>query len=299
MLTAALADREGEELAPWAAALLVEMEARLDDDLGLESLARAWGASPYKFHRLYSAVVGETPKRSVLRLRLERAARLLVICDKRVLDIALAVGFQSHEAFTRAFRRAFALTPTQYRARERAAREVRARRRAGFGGWCCQLSEVRFERRPAADLIAIRQFGAYAGFPPRSRQRLWDELGDWAKACGVSAGSERLGLFPDDPMLTPGPRQGADYCLAVFGPVAGDARVRAVRLAGGVHAVIDHFGPYETLIQAYRIAHDVICRSDRYDLRDEPPLQIFRTVAEDGNPSANRTEVWIPVRSAG
>ena len=59
------------EIAP----LLTEVKDNLDGDLTLAALARAAGASPFQFPRQFSSAVGETPRRHVERLRLERAAR--------------------------------------------------------------------------------------------------------------------------------------------------------------------------------------------------------------------------------
>ena len=60
---------------------------------------------------------GRNTEAVTLRLRLGRAAVLLLTGDHSVLDIALSCGFQSHEAFTRAFRRRFGMTPSGYRER--------------------------------------------------------------------------------------------------------------------------------------------------------------------------------------
>src|SRR5687768_4324233 len=92
-----------QELIP----LLLDVESNLEQDLTLDSLARRFGYSPFHFHRYFSGAFGETPKRHVDRLRLERAAYKLAITHDSVLDIALAVGFKSHETFSRAFKRAF------------------------------------------------------------------------------------------------------------------------------------------------------------------------------------------------
>jgi len=77
--------------------------------------------SPFHLHRLFSAVAGETPKQFTLRLRLSRGAAMLLAGRESVLDVALSCGFQSHEAFTRAFRRQFGMTPRAYRGRGFAA----------------------------------------------------------------------------------------------------------------------------------------------------------------------------------
>jgi AraC family transcriptional regulator len=91
--------------------------ARLDEDVSLRELAEQAGLSTFHLHRVFRAAAGETPKQFTLRLRLGRAAAMLLTGDQSVLDIALSCGFQSHEAFCRAFRKRFGMTPTAYRER--------------------------------------------------------------------------------------------------------------------------------------------------------------------------------------
>ena len=97
-------------------ALLVHIQAHLDEDLSLDVLSAKASLSPAHFQRTFQALIGETPKNYVARLRLERAAFRLLIQEARLLDIALDCGFQNHETFSRAFRRRFGMPPSSYRA---------------------------------------------------------------------------------------------------------------------------------------------------------------------------------------
>ena len=74
--------------------LLVHIQAHLEDDLDLTTLARHAGHSPSHLHRVFSAAVGETPRQYVSRLRLERAAFRLLVHDASILSIALDCGFE-------------------------------------------------------------------------------------------------------------------------------------------------------------------------------------------------------------
>lgn len=84
------------------------------------AMARAACFSRRQFHRLMVQALGETPGTHQRRLRLDRGAWLLLTTRTTILDIALETGFESHETFTRAFRRRFGVTPSSFR-RERGA----------------------------------------------------------------------------------------------------------------------------------------------------------------------------------
>ena len=89
----------------------------LDDHAadGEDLAARAY-LSRFHFDRVVGAVAGETPARLRRRVLLERAAFRLVTSRATVLEVALEAGYSSNEAFTRAFRRAYGLGPSAWRA---------------------------------------------------------------------------------------------------------------------------------------------------------------------------------------
>ena len=78
-------------------------------------MARKACFSRRQFHRLTVQIIGETPAAHQRRVRLDRAAWLLLTTRATVLDIALETGWESHEVFTRAFRTRFATTPSAFR----------------------------------------------------------------------------------------------------------------------------------------------------------------------------------------
>ncbi|MGH1342121.1 MAG: AraC family transcriptional regulator [Nannocystales bacterium] len=92
------------------------IEARLDENIELRQVSKAAGISHAHFQRIFKALTGETLKTYVRSRRMANALDLLLTTDRRILDIALAAGFESQEAFARAFKKAFRMTPTEYRA---------------------------------------------------------------------------------------------------------------------------------------------------------------------------------------
>jgi AraC family transcriptional regulator len=105
---------------PRVARAIRHVERSLGDpgvDLGLEAIAAVAAMSPYHFHRLFRSLVGEPLQAWVRRLRLERAAALLVHSGWPIARVGLAAGYETQAAFTRAFTRQFGLPPARFRAR--------------------------------------------------------------------------------------------------------------------------------------------------------------------------------------
>ena len=94
------------EVLDGIAPLLIGVQTHPERDVSLESLAREWGYSSSHFHRLFTEMVGETPKAHVERVRLERAA--------------LRVAVEGAQSSSSRLRSAFAIT-----------RRLRARSSAG------------------------------------------------------------------------------------------------------------------------------------------------------------------------
>ena len=81
----------------------MHIQHHLDEAVSLDELAALAHFSPYHFHRIFRGMVGESVMEHVRRLRLERAAHRLKFSDEPITRIAFEAGYETHEAFTRAF----------------------------------------------------------------------------------------------------------------------------------------------------------------------------------------------------
>ena len=95
--------------------LLDYIEAHLSQKIGLQELADIAYLSKYHFHRIFRRETGESVTRYITGRRMARAAAELAMTDNRILDIALEYQYGSHEAFTRAFKRFYGISPETYR----------------------------------------------------------------------------------------------------------------------------------------------------------------------------------------
>jgi AraC-like DNA-binding protein len=86
-----------------------------DHETSGEELASRLHLSRFHFDRLVSATAGEPPAALRRRVLLERAAYRLIATDDDLLRIALDAGYSSHQAFTRAFKRAYGAVPSRWR----------------------------------------------------------------------------------------------------------------------------------------------------------------------------------------
>ena len=92
------------------------IESHLDQDIALDDIAEASGVSRFHMTRAFGDVLNCSVMHYVRARRLSEAARRLAGGAPDILSVALDAGYGSHEAFTRAFRDRFGLTPEQVRA---------------------------------------------------------------------------------------------------------------------------------------------------------------------------------------
>jgi len=95
--------------------VLDHIEANLEGDLTIDSIASVACLSRYHFSHAFKKAMGQSPHRYVSARRLERAKALLLHGDRPLIDIALSLSFSSQANFTRAFTKVTGQAPGQYR----------------------------------------------------------------------------------------------------------------------------------------------------------------------------------------
>ncbi len=91
------------------------IETHLNAKFKTADVAKESAYSLFHFHRIFQAATGYTLKNYIRARRLTEAARQLVDTDEKIINISFDYGFESQEAFTRAFKQVFKTTPGKYR----------------------------------------------------------------------------------------------------------------------------------------------------------------------------------------
>lgn len=91
------------------------IEEHVSEEIKMEQLAKLASLSPFYYQRLFKRLVKRPVNESIRLRRLANASEALLNKNERILDSALDHGFSSHEAFTRAFKDAFGMTPENFR----------------------------------------------------------------------------------------------------------------------------------------------------------------------------------------
>ena len=285
---------------------------RLDQDVSLRALAEQARLSPFHLHRIFSHAAGETPKQYALRLRLGRAAAMLLTGKESVLDVALSCGFQSHEAFCRAFRRRFGMTPSTYRERgfvttvdrsqaQKHAEIVRA------VGPCIGLFHMNEERRSSENKMSYsitkKELAPQPVLIVRrrvKRSEIAATIGEALPHIFVHAQKNGIALaglpFTRYPEISHG-MVTIEPGMRVTSPGgAGQGEVISDTLPGGPAATTIHAGPYEKLSEAYAAIEEWMEREGLV-AAGAPWESYLNDPSDFPDPKDWKTEVFWPVVS--
>ncbi len=258
----------------------------LDGDLSLDTLADVAALSRFHFHRVFTAVTGETLAGFIRRVRLHRAANELLSTNAPVAEIAHRVGYDNTRSFSRSFRDAFGRTPSGFRAHARPVPPLRLGKRGET-----QMYDVDIQDQPDRRLGVIEHRGDYMGIG-----KAFEVAGSTviARGLGPKAGA-MIGLYFHDPAntATEDLRSAAGFELTEDAEISDPLSER--RVHGGKYAILTHTGPYTGLAAAYQYLFGDWLASSGEMPREEPPLEIYVTSPMDTAPEDLVTRIGVPL----
>lgn len=251
------------------------IEQHLGSELTLEGLARVASFSRFHFHRIFSALVGESLYSFIQRVRLERAAVMLVSNPAAsVTEIALDCGFSSSATFARAFKEAFGMSASAWREAGYTAHSKKSKSMSkegqSFGNlrkeieveirhlgdathnpeWRMAMFETPEKQRtvltadvevknlPELNVAYVRHVGPYAG-DEGLFDRLYGKLMAWAGPRELIRFPETrcLCVYHDDPHITEEKKLRVSVCMTVPKGTPVDGEIGHMTVPGGKFAV--------------------------------------------------------------
>ncbi len=261
---------------------LVWLQAHHTEPVSPMQLAKIAHFSPYHFHRVFRGMTGESVMQCVRRLRLESAALALRRSRASVIEVALQVGFRSHEGFTRAFRSHFGAPPSVWRDQVSSRLEELSERAP------VEVPAVELRQSGSVPFLYLHKRGAVQDVGPA-----WRELVELLVARGLFTGAERLvGRYPDDPEITPPGKLRFDVGLVSDDTGPG---LRNDTLPAGWWAVALHKGSYSTLSDTYlKLVGGWFPESGRA-LANRPCIEWYLNSPSNTPEEELLTEVWAPL----
>lgn len=255
----------------------------LSRKITLKKLAEVSCVSDFHFHRIFRALMGEAPGEYVKRLRLEKAAFMLSNREETLPEIAFVCGYETQQAFSRAFRSYFGISPAAYR---RSPVEVRF----GIDESVNLGIEPEIRTKESFDICGIR-----AENPMKNQYAYTDA---WKKMNRITHTSpprdyEYLFLYDNCSTITKPEHYSIYTCVA---PAVKSRSVVRFRIDGGTFAIFIHRGSYKDIGKLYCHIYRWWIPYSGYRLRETRYFEKLISSASDTTRHGEMiTEIWIPV----
>ena len=257
------------------------------------TLARDAHLSEFHFMRVYRALAGESLGATIQRLRMQFAKHLLANSRTAISDIAARIGYETPQAFAKAFRQTFGIAPTELRNCPDTIVHEGTRCTPDNAdvppiGPSIRIEIVELEPFRVA---LLRHHGDYTELN-RAYAALFEWLGERDQ---LVPPVDVWGVPHHDRRDTPGSECVFDCCATLATDISGDQKVRIAKLDGGRYAMVRHTGSYSILDDV----HDVLLRETlferRWILRELPILHRFGNDPDQTPEALLETEIYLPI----
>jgi AraC family transcriptional regulator len=235
------------------------VESHFREDLTLDDLADAACFSKYHFHRIFTALTGETPADYLLRLRLEKAANQLDRnSGQTISDIAFDCGFSSLAFFSRVFKKQFGRSPSAFMkdSKNRQTSGKKGQHSERFQSYVADINSQQkdhsmratIEQLPAKHIAAVTNYEGYNN----TISKAFHKLLTWAGARGLlNDTTEYMGIGMDNPRITQPEKCRYKTCITIPGGFTADDGIETLDLPAGSYAVLYFEGKADEYSGAY------------------------------------------------
>jgi AraC family transcriptional regulator len=263
-----------------------------DSNLRVEDVANAAGVSKYHISRLFAACLGRSAAGYLRARRVSEAAKALCTGTDDILSIAVAVGYGSHEAFTRAFREHFGITPQMCRAQAESVRLPLTEPASPVLDGVAMLPPPRHALSQTRLIAGIgARYGSDAGNAHSGIQGQWRDLAPYFGAIQAAAGDVGYGVnhaFDDE---------------GAFSYLAGMEVKRFSDLPKAFHTlrleacdcvVFQHQGHVSAIPASMRAIWEVWAPGEGVEPADYSCFEVYGD-RFDATVGAGEVDIWVPI----
>lgn len=260
----------------------------LHEPIDLSKLAEISNFSPYHFHRITRAFMGEPIGAYIVRMRIETAARLLRYTDLSISDIAYKIGYDVPSSLSKVFKQYYGISPIDYRNNKDYMIMKTIKKDVEL-----DIKRAQIMNMPPRKAIYIKLSGQYGELDfSGSWQRLWQFVKEHKL---FSLGMEHIAIYYDDPKVTEPEKLRTDICLVIKKDCKPQGDIGVKEITGGKFAMFLYKGSYEHLDAVYDTIYARLLPENNLRLRNEHGFEKYLNHPDKTKPEKLKTEIYIPV----
>ena len=260
----------------------------LNKPINLYDLAGVANISGFHFHRIFKALMNESPGEYIQRLRLEKAAFKLQTTQQTILEIAEETGYQSSYALSKAFKKRFGVPPAIFRKRS-SNLSVPADTPA-FIRIEPEIREIKDKQ-----VITVRVTNPFVNTD--AFILAWNKLIRFANINGIpDKEHEYISLSRDISTITKPELYRSYACITANSNIKPKGEFGKQTINGGLYAVFTYKGKYRNLERLYCYIYRSWIPNSKYELRDMAFFEKFLNSPNTVKQDDLLTEVYIPVK---
>ncbi|WP_299547732.1 AraC family transcriptional regulator [Seonamhaeicola sp.] len=261
----------------------------LDHPIDIKTLAELSNFSPFHFHRISRALLGEPIGAYISRTRIETAAKMIRYTSLDMESIAYNVGFETPSSLSKKFKSHFGISPTAYRKNKSYTLKPVSQMETTLN-----IKKPKFIDLEDKQCMYYRMQGAYQTLDYAGAwEKLWEQVKEQKL---FTKGIELIGVPHDDPKVTEDDKIRYDACLVIHKDAKPIGDIGVKTLKGGKFAVFLYQGSYKYFEQVYNYMFNDWLLNSEHELRDVPVRERYIShpdrVAED----KLKTEFYIPIK---
>lgn len=264
------------------------IESHFEGDITLDNVANAAGLSKFHLLRAFGTYTGQSVMRYVRARRLSEAAKRLVTENCAILDVALGAGYGSHEAFTRAFREQFGMSPDQLR-KTHSLDKIQIVEPMKMDERPTNLPEPRFVDSEALLIVGLKN--RYNDETSAQMPAQWQAFGPHIGNIDNQQDSVAFGVLcnSDD-------EGNIDYVTGVEVSQFPDTakELEGIRIPSQTYAVFQHDGHVSEIRRTWKTIFGKWMPEANCELVDAPQLERYGE-GFDPEVGVGDIEIWIPI----
>lgn len=287
---------------------LAFMDEHLDSDLSLERVAKIAYYSPFHFHRIFKAVIGEPLNAYIVRRRIEKIATVL-ITQKGVSLTALSTqyGFNSPSSFSRAFKNFYGLSPSDFSKQSpgkfskiRQADSKNGQEKVAFEKYLCNIdnhkkwikmnAKIEIVERPLQQLACITHIGE------QGLENTFERLLKWARPKGLlqHPNNKLARIFHDSFKVTAPEKVRMSACILLEEAMGAEGEIIPAHIEKG-RFIVGHF---EILPHAFEQAWSSLfiwMNEEGYKKAAQNPFEIYQNDYREHPENKFIVDLYIPI----